>query len=228
MEGMQGTLMFKSCRVHLRTLMPTPGLHRTPFKLQNNLPLQDADKGKRALEHNMPATISPSPFGTTMLKNSSLPHEVKCHTSEKYQVERVTFYEWILVVETTNPPKHNPLTVVCMPTRFVSPSSGRGRVSLYGLAGSRRIAEPCSQVRWRRKESPTKFQMFASVSSVCRLENVRRINFLPAAIVVELEHGDGRAYSPKSLPGTVVNRPTTYHHGAESLAQCETRHVNGY
>lgn len=146
----------------------------------------------------MPATISPSPFGTTMLRSFSLPHEVRYHTSEKYQAERVTFYEWILVIETINPPKHIPLTMVCTPTRFVSPSSGRGRVSLYGLAGSRRIAEPCAQVRWRRRESPTKFRMFALVSAACRLENARRISFLPVAIVVELEHGDGRAYLPKS------------------------------
>lgn len=100
--------------------------------------------------------------------------------------------------------------MACTPARFVPP--GSGLVSPYGLApyGSRRIADLCAQVRWRRKESQTKSQMCAVVSAASESANIRRINFLPAATVVELKNGDGRAYSYKSLPGIVANRPTTY------------------
>lgn len=147
------------------------------------------------------------------------------YIQEKYQAERITFYEWILAIETHNPPKPIPLTVACMPTRFVPP--GQGRVCLYGLAAysSRRITYPCPGISWDRKESPTKSQMCAVVSAMADLANVRRINFLPAAIVVELVHGDGRAYSPKSLPSIVANRLTTYHYGADSFLSSMRNHT---
>lgn len=50
---------------------------------------------------------------------------------EKHQAQRAIFYEYILVIETTNPPTPILLTVACTLARFVSP--GNGNVCLYGL-----------------------------------------------------------------------------------------------
>ena len=148
---------------------------------------------------------------------------------ERYNAERVTFYEWILVVETSNPPKPVPLTVAGLPARFVPPGDC-GYVDLYGLAPypSRRIPDSCPHVTWGKRQSPTKEQMCAVtavISAVSELAHVRRVNFLPAAIVVELEYGDGKEYSRKSLPGTVANRAITYHHGIGSFVSSVRNHT---
>lgn len=145
---------------------------------------------------------------------------------ERYNAERVNFFEWILMVETLDPPNPVPLTVAGMPARFVSP--GEGRVNLYGLAPypSRRIPDPCPQVNWGNKMSPTKDQMCAVISAISEVAHIRRVNFLPATIVVETEHGDGRKYLPKSLPGVVANRATTYHHDAESFLNSMRSHTH--
>ena len=147
------------------------------------------------------------------------------HIMERYNAKRVTFYEWMLVVETLNPPKPIPLTVAGMPVRFVPP--GQDHVNLYGLApySSRRVPDPCAQVNWSRKESPSKGQMCAVISAISQLAHIRRVNFLPAAIVVELKYGDGKEYLPKSLPSVVANRLTTYHHDAESFLSSMRDHT---
>lgn len=144
----------------------------------------------------------------------------------RYNAERVIFYEWILVVETSNPPKPVPLTIAGMPARFVHPGDC-GYVNLYGLApySSRRIPDPRPHANWGKRQSPTKEQMCAVIAAVSELAHVRRVNFLPAAIVVELEYGDGKKYSRKSLPGTVVNRATTYHYGTGSFVSSVRNHA---
>lgn len=147
------------------------------------------------------------------------------YIGERYNAERVIFYECTLV-ETSNPPKPIPLTIAGMPARFVPPGDC-GYVDLYGLAPycNRRIADPCLNVTWSKKETPTKKQMCAVISAVSQLAHIQRVNFLPAAIVVELEYWDGKEYSRKSWPGTVANRATTYHHGTESFLTSVMNHA---
>ncbi|KOS42617.1 hypothetical protein ACN38_g6477 [Penicillium nordicum] len=167
----------------------------------------------------------PRGFGTRHTSDD-VPFTLWDEHTEKFRLASRSEMSYIIEkYQATNPPKPIPLTVACMPTRFVPP--GSGNLTLYGLApyGSHRIADPCAKVSWRRTESPTKSQMCAVVSAVSELANVRRINFFPAAIVVELEHGDGEAYSPKSLPGIVANRPTTYHHDAGSFFSSMRNHT---
>lgn len=119
-----------------------------------------------------------------------------------------------------------PLTAAGMPACFVPPGDC-GHVNLYGLApySSQRTPDPCAHVNWGQMQSPTKEQMCAVVAAVSELAHVRRVNFLPAAIVVELEDGDGREYLRKSLPGIVANRATTYHHGTESFLTLVRNHA---
>lgn len=86
-----------------------------------------------------------------------------------------------------------PLTAAGMPACFVPPGDC-GHVNLYGLApySSQRTPDPCAHVNWGKRQFPTKEQMCAVVAAVSELAHVRRFNSLPAAIVVELEYGDGR------------------------------------
>lgn len=55
--------------------------------------------------------------------------------------------------------------------------------------------------------------MIEVIEALSSRGNVRRVNFLPLMIVVELIHGDGRDYPRRSLPGIVAGVATTYHHG---------------
>lgn len=144
---------------------------------------------------------------------------------DKYNAERVNFHEWILTLETLNPPNPIPLTVAGMPARFVPP--GEGSVNIYGLAPypSRRIPDPCPQVNWGRKESPPREKMCAVISAISELASVRRVSFFAATIVVEIEYGDGKEYPPKSLPGIVANRATTYHHDLETFLSSMRNHT---
>jgi hypothetical protein len=59
---------------------------------------------------------------------------------------------------------------------------------------------------------PTKEQNIALLMALQPIANVREIIYMPHWTIIELEHGDGRNYEPKSLPGTVAGRTTLYHH----------------
>lgn len=65
--------------------------------------------------------------------------------------------------------------------------------------------------------------MVSVVHALSGLANVRRVNFMPAAIVVELVSDDGREYPRRSLPNVVANRRTTYHHASYSFFFYSTR-----
>lgn len=117
------------------------------------------------------------------------------HIIEKYNAGRISFYEWLLVIENPDPPTPIPLTVACMPGRFYARGQEE-RVCVYGLYPYcyPSIPDPCPEISWSKKESPTKSQIVSVVHALSKLANVRRINFMPAAIVVELVSDDGREY----------------------------------
>lgn len=54
-----------------------------------------------------------------------------------------------------------------------------------------RIPDPCSTIRWPRWGCPKKIQMIEVIEALSTRGNVRRVDFLPLTIVVELIHGDG-------------------------------------
>ena len=66
-------------------------------------------------------------------------------------------------------------------------------------------------------QTPKHSQMTDVVSVLMQLVNIRRVNFLPTSIVVELIHGDERFYANGSLPAFVAGLATSYHHGSVPL-----------
>lgn len=74
---------------------------------------------------------------------------------------------------------------------------------------------------------PITLQMVKVVSILADLVNVRRVNFFPHTIVVELVVGDGRVYARGSLPGIVAGLATTYHHASISFFDLVRSHLLG-
>src|SRR5271154_1644933 len=84
--------------------------------------------------------------------------------AKTYNAKRLEFHDYLMVIETSNPPKPVPLTVACVPTIFVPP--GQGRKYMMGLASSLgpRVRDPCPHLSWGRMRTPTKPQMADVVS----------------------------------------------------------------
>lgn len=61
-------------------------------------------------------------------------------------------------------------------------------------------------------QTPKTSQMADVISLLTQLVNIKRVNFWPTSIVVELVYGDGHVYSNRSLPAVVAGLTTTYHH----------------
>jgi hypothetical protein len=80
----------------------------------------------------------------------------KATTQEKisivktYNAERLEFHDYLMVIETSNPPKPVPLTVACIPTIFVPP--GQRRKYMIGSAPyvGPRVRDPCPHLSWGR------------------------------------------------------------------------------
>lgn len=54
--------------------------------------------------------------------------------------------------------------------------------------------------------------MVGVIHALSEMASVRRVNFMPAAVVVELVSDDDREYQRSSLSNIVNNRLTTYDH----------------
>ena len=130
----------------------------------------------------------------------------------EYQADRVEFRGHLIIIETSNLPKPVPLTVGCIPTIFV-PIGQRQKFMCGETAyATPRVADSCPHWPLKRMQNPTTLQMVNIIEALTNLMNVRRVNFLPWSMVVELEHGDGRTYESATLPGVVAGFTTTYHH----------------
>ncbi|KAJ6095926.1 hypothetical protein N7486_006672 [Penicillium sp. IBT 16267x] len=106
------------------------------------------------------------------------------------------------------PPQPVPLTLGCMPVYFVGTGTGESHFEALPRAPypNPRVLDPYpAALRWPKMQFPTKEQRVA----------MRAILYLPNWTIVELTHGDGRNYEPKSLPGVVAGRTTLYHHDKE-------------
>lgn len=138
----------------------------------------------------------------------------KRYIQEKYGAERLEFHGYLIVIETSNPPKPVPLTVAGTPAIFVPPGQRRKFMCGSTPYPNPRLPDPCPHLSWKRMETPQKSQMADIINTLIELANIRRVNFLPASIVVEIAYGDGRVYPSASLPGIVAGLSTTYHHDA--------------
>lgn len=202
---------------------------QSQFSAQAQLPSQSQSQSSpAACPDPLPRWQGPRGFGARHI-NDQVPFSLwsedrqdfrgatfqeKRHVQEIYDAERLEFHGKLIVVETYSPPRLVPLTVACTPAIFIPP--GQGRKFMCGLATypNPRVPDPCPQLGWKRMQTPQKSEMANVITALVELMNIRRVNFLPASIVVELVHGDGRVYSSASLPGVVAGLSTTYHHDA--------------
>src|SRR5271168_2055247 len=131
---------------------------------------------------------------------------------EKCNAERVAFEDYLMIIETSNPPRPVPLTVACMPAIFVPP----GQPCKYTIGSAPyvgpRVRDPCPHLSWGRMQTPTDSQMADVISVLMQLVNIERVHFLPTSIVVELVYGDGRVYADRSLPAFMAGLMISYHH----------------
>jgi len=80
-----------------------------------------------------------------------------------------------------------------------------------------RIADPCPLITWPPGTFPSKSQMTTTITALETIASIRKVHLLRTVLVVELEYEDGRIYLPRSLPGIVAQKGTTYHHDSNSL-----------
>jgi len=134
------------------------------------------------------------------------------YIQRKFDAEKLSFVNHLIIIETSKPPQPVPLTVGCTPAIFVTP--GQEQKYTYGLAPyvNPRAVDPCPHLSWRGMQRSEEQQMMDVISVLMELGDIQRVNFFPASIVVELVHGNGRVYSTASLPAVVAGLPTTYHH----------------
>ncbi|KAJ5081372.1 hypothetical protein NUU61_009636 [Penicillium alfredii] len=132
---------------------------------------------------------------------------------------------WFIWIETANPPLPVPLTIGCMPVYFV----GTGETHFEALPrapyANPRVPDPCPTIRLPEMQFPTKEQNIMVLTALQPLADVRAILYLPNWTIVELRHGDGRVYKPKSLPGVVAGRTTLYHHEEEPFYKAMKDHT---
>lgn len=123
---------------------------------------------------------------------------------------------WYMRIETARPPPQPvPLTVGCMPMYFVGTGESHFEARPRGPHPNPRAPDPCPALRLPAMQFPTREQNIAVLTALERLADVRAIVYLPRLTVVELRHGDGRTYGPRTLPGVVAGRTTVYHHAEE-------------
>ena len=124
--------------------------------------------------------------------------------AETYNAERLEFHDYLMIVETSNPPKPVPLTVAGIPVIFVPP--GQRLNYMIGSAPyvGPRVRDPCPHLSWGRMQTPKTSQMADVISVLMQLVSIKRVHFLPTSIIVELVYGDGRVFSNRSLPVTEI------------------------
>lgn len=119
---------------------------------------------------------------------------------------------WYMWIETANPPRPVPLTVGCMPVMFIGIGEEHREPIPRTPYSNPRVADPCPDLHWPTMTFPTKEQNIALLTALKPIANVCAIFYMPNWTIVELEHGDGRNYDAKSLPGIVARRTALYHH----------------
>ena len=112
---------------------------------------------------------------------------------------------WYLWIETANPPQPVPLTVGCMPVMVIGIGEEHGEPIPQCPYPNPRVPDPCPALQWPIMTFPTKEQNTALLTALQSMANVREIIYMPHWIIVELEHGDGRNYEPKSSSVLQVN-----------------------
>lgn len=141
----------------------------------------------------------------------------KKYIMDTYHAERLRFTNFLLVVETPEPPNPIPLTVATIPAIFVPLGTKMPCMFASSPYPHPQVPDPCPDKPFKKLIHPQKRDMVDVVSVLNGFANVRRVNFFPNSIVVELVYGDSSVYGESSLPFRVAGFPTTYHHGRDSF-----------
>ncbi|ELR05647.1 hypothetical protein VC83_02960 [Pseudogymnoascus destructans] len=120
--------------------------------------------------------------------------------------------DWFMTIETINPPKPISLTIGCMPVMFTAVGEDPLPLTPDNHYSNTRIPDPCAEVSWEPMTFPTVNHNVAILEALEPIVTFCSIIYMPYWTIVELEYNDGRVYEAKSLPGTVGNRMTLYHH----------------
>ena len=144
---------------------------------------------------------------------------------DAYKATEISF-EWpILIITTDQPPRPITLTVGGVPTRFLPPAS-TPPASLAGTApySNPRMPDPCPAITWPNHVNPTRHQMNELIKALQAFASIKKVYFFSYHITVELDIEDGVTYKPKSLPGKVGGKLTTYHHSNETFFNTMNSH----
>ncbi|MCJ1453925.1 hypothetical protein MMC28_004274 [Mycoblastus sanguinarius] len=125
-----------------------------------------------------------------------------------------------IIITTASPSQPIPLTVGCVAAIFVS-SNTPPYLPMYGKANyaNPRLPDPCPEVQWPKLSNPSRSHITQTLKALSKLMALKNVLFLVNHNVVELEHEDGRIYEPRSLPGIVGKRMTTYHHSSQPFLE---------
>ena len=123
---------------------------------------------------------------------------------DRFHAESLEFSDWILIVETTQPPGPVPLTVGSLTAIFLPPGTKRESILADAPYPNPTVPDP-SPVKLRRMVHPTMDEIVVITEASQSVANVRGENFFPSSILVQLEVEDGRVYGNWSLPHTVAH-----------------------
>lgn len=112
-----------------------------------------------------------------------------------YDAEKLALTDWLL-------------TVATLPTVFLPVGDKTPACACILAISPPELAGSVSACDWENGTPYKRGHVFCGKS----LAKIRRANFFPASIIVELEYGDSHVYGSFSLPFIVVGLPTSYHH----------------
>ena len=139
---------------------------------------------------------------------------------EKYQAFAVDVDLPDLIIRTSHPPSHIPLTVACALARFVPqdlhlPSLPYGSLRPYSTTKRDDILSYALP----KFAIPSHQQSMEVISILSPEVDIRAIHFLPPQIIVEIDTTSGRTYKRKSLPARAGGLPILYHESREEYCR---------
>lgn len=128
----------------------------------------------------------------------------KRYLLDRFHAESLEFSDWILIVETIQPPSPVPLTVGSLPAIFL-PLGTKRKPILADTPYPNPTVPDLSPVKLRRMVHSTMDEIVVITEALQSVANVHEVNFFPSSILVQLEVEDVRVYGNWLLPHTVVH-----------------------
>lgn len=121
-----------------------------------------------------------------------------------------------IIIRTSQPPSHIPLTVACALARFIPQdlhllSLPYGSLRPYGT----KKRDDIVSYSLPKFEIPTHQQSMEVIKLLSSEVDIRAIHFMPPQIIVELDVASGRTYDKQSLPPMAGGLPILYHESIE-------------